>query len=190
MSTLVSFSSPAGGALIRVRMLSRRMQWLTLAGGVLALAYAALFWFWSPDAELERAMREAVHASAARPVQVSLPHRAAGFLITAGGLALLCCALYQAHRMFGAFARGEVFTIGTAVRLRRMALALTALGPAVPLGRMLLGLALVGSPGEHYWIVLLSIGDYFQCLLGGLLLAIAWAMVEAARIAEENDSFV
>ncbi len=190
MPTLDSFSPPAGGALARVRALSRRMQWLTLGGSVLALAFMALMWFWLSDAELEVALREILQPLAATPVQVTPAHRATGFLVTSGVLALLICALYQAHRMFGAFARGEVFAIGTAIRLRRMALALTALGLATPLTKTLLGLALAGAPGEPYWVVLFTLSDYFLCLLGGLLLAIAWAMVEATRIAEENEGFV
>lgn len=190
MVNLAPLSLSAGSPLNRVRSLSRRMQWVVISGGILTLAPAIIFWFWSSDVELERAMREAVQATAATPVQVSLPHRTAGFLISGGGLALLLCALYQAHRMLGAFARGDVFTIDTAIRLRRIALTIAAFGLVAPLGRLLLGLVLVGAPGDWYWAVVLSTEDYFTCLLGGLLLAIAWVMVEAVRLAEENDSFV
>lgn len=195
MTTSASLATPTSAPLDRVRVLSRRMQWLTLCGGVPAVATAALLWFCLSDTALEIALREFLRAPLTSgttvPLQLSLPHRVAGFLITGGALALLICVLYQAHRMLGAFARGEVFTIGTALRLRSMALALTALGPALPLVKLLLGLVLVGAPGgQTYWLIVFDLGDYFVGLLGGLLLAIAWAMVEAARIAEENKAYI
>lgn len=190
MFVLSASSIPEGAALHRLRTLSRTMQRLTTCGGAVALICAAWIWFGLPAAELERVVRGITHASTAYPVQVSPMHRTAGFLATGIGLGLIICALYQARQMFAAFGRGEVLTIDTAVRLRRIALALTALGPSIPLIRLLTGLALVGAPGEPYGVLAFTLGDYFVSLLGGLLLAIAWAMVEAARIAEENKGFV
>ncbi|SPA54687.1 DUF2975 domain-containing protein [Cupriavidus taiwanensis] len=181
---------PEGAALHRIRTLSRTMQRLTTFGGAVALVSAAWIWFGSSAAELERVVRGITHASTAYPVQVLPMHRAAGFLATGIGLTLLICVLHQARRMFVAFGRGEVLTIDTAIRLRRMALALTAMGPAIPLIRLLTGVALVGVPGKPYWIIAITLSDYFVSLLGGLLLAIAWAMLEAVRIAEENKGFV
>lgn len=183
-------SDREGIALRRIRSLSGTMQWLTTCGAVIALSCMAWIWFGLPDAKLEQVVRELTHASSVFAVHVSLLHRAGGFLATGIGLGLLVCALYQARQMFVAFGRGEALTAETAIRLRRIAMALTALGLSIPLIRLLAGLLLVGAPGEPYWVLVFSLGDYFVSLLGGLLLAIAWAMVVAARVAEENKGFV
>ncbi|AIO94863.1 DUF2975 domain-containing protein [Burkholderia pseudomallei] len=192
MTTHASLSSSNSDPLEQVRVLSRRLQWLTLCGGVLAFATAALWWFGLSDREFEIVLRQAMQMSLepSVPIRLSLLRRVAGFLITGGALMLLVCALYEAYQMLGAFSRGEVFSLGTAIRLRRMALALTALGPSFPVVRFFLGLLFVGGADQTYFLFLFELSDYFLCLLGGLLLAIAWAMVEAARIAEENRGYI
>ncbi len=191
VSTLASFSQPAAAALARIQSISRWMRWLTLSGSIIALMVVLLTWFWIPASELEAFLREVLAVPATWPaMQLSLTSRAIGFLITGVGTGLLICALLQAHRMFSAFAQGEVFTMKTALCLRRMALALSALGLVIPLTKTVLAAVLVSTSQETYGFILFTLSDYFLCLLGGLLLVIAWAMVEATRIAEENESFV
>ena len=49
----------------------------------------------------------------------------------------------------------------------------------------------VGNPpGERMMTIAFSINDYFALIVGGVLFAAATVMREAARIAEENASFV
>ncbi|WP_322040235.1 DUF2975 domain-containing protein [Burkholderia diffusa] len=183
-------STQGGASMRRLRMLSSAMLWLITGGAVATVVCMAWIWFGLPDWELGNIVREITHADSAVPVSLSLAHRAGGFLSTGIALGLLICALYQARQMFAAFGRGEVLTAHTALRLRGMALALTALGLSIPLVRLLTGLAMVGSPAEPYWVLIFTLGDYFVSLLGGLLMAIAWAITEAICIAEENKSFI
>lgn len=174
----------------RLRMMSVTMLWLITGGAAVTVVCMAWIWFGLPDWELGNIVREITHADSAVPVSLSPAHRAGGFLSTGIALGLLICALYQARQMFAAFRRGEVLTAHTALRLRGMALALTALGLSMPLVRLLTGLVMVGAPTEPYWVLTFTLADYFVSLLGGLLMAIAWVMTEAIFIAEENKSFI
>ena len=45
-------------------------------------------------------------------------------------------------------------------------------------------------PGSRQLVIALSVHDYLALIVGGVLLAVAWIMVEATRIADENASFV
>ncbi|MDF3837429.1 DUF2975 domain-containing protein [Cupriavidus basilensis] len=185
-------SLPADAAMRRVSAIARRMQWLTLCGIAMTLAGMIALWFWLSDAALEQHLRRFLEIRAAEyRVLVSMPYRLAGFVITAGAASVLVGGLMEARKLFAAFAHGMVFTLETALRLRRVALMVTAFSAVVPLTKTLLGLALVSGDGPGpYMLVIVNFGDFALGLLGGLLLAIAWAMVEAARIARENEGFV
>jgi hypothetical protein len=77
---------------------------------------------------------------------------------------------------------------------------------AVPVGVLLFGLwqvralflnfasghvfTLDNPPGSRQLVIALSVHDYLALIVGGVLLAVAWVMVEATRIADENASFV
>ncbi len=45
-------------------------------------------------------------------------------------------------------------------------------------------------PGSRQLGIALSTNDYLALIVGGVLLAVAWVMVEATRIADEHASFV
>ena len=135
------------------------------------------------------------------PGQVGIPATAlalsplaqlGGFLVSALPLAILVVSLIEAQTLFGRFAQGDVFSTGNAGRLRRVALCIVALAVARPLVRALLGVVLtVGNPpGQRLLAITVSSDDLFIGLAGVLLLAVAWVMVEGARLADENASFV
>lgn len=115
-----------------------------------------------------------------------------GFLISALPLTILVVSLVQTQALFGRFAQGEVFSSGNAGRLRHVALCVVALALARPLVRTLLGLILTAGnpPGQRLFAITVSSDDVFIGLAGVLLLAVAWVMVEGARLADENASFV
>lgn len=190
MLALPTSSDLDSPTLRRLRTLSVAMRRLITGGIAISAACFAWLWFGLPAPKLEAVVREITHASSAFPVSVSLAHRFGGFVSTGVSLSLLICALYQARQMFVAFARGEVLTADTAMRLRGMAVALTAFGLSIPLIRLLTGLVIVTAPSGPYWVLEFTLSDYFVTLLGGLMLAISWSMVEAARVAEENKGFI
>lgn len=192
MPTPLSLPLPADGALTRVSVIARRMQWLTLCCAVVVTAALFAFWFLLPDAELDRNLRAFLAGPApGGQLLVSMPYRLLGLAITSVATALLVSGLMQAHRLFAALAGGAVLTLETGVRLRRVALVVTAFSLVVPLTKTLLAMTLASTVANGpYMVVIITFGDVMLGLLGGLLLAIAWAMVEAARVALENESFV
>lgn len=171
----------------RVRRIATWMRLLALAGG--AALVGATLWFWSSPQWIARtaapelglgaiALTPSVHAVA---VAVALLPVAVGLF-----------ALWQVWQLFGAYARGEIFTAGTTVRLRRLAWALVGVAAAQVVARTALGLVLTmnNPPGQKALVIGLSSHDYILLLFGVLLLAIAWVMVEATRLARENEQFV
>ena len=100
--------------------------------------------------------------------------------------------LFAARRMFGEFARGEVFTESAADHLRIFAASVLAQAPLGPLTAAGFSAALsLGNPPERRALAIaFSTNDYFALLVGGVLFAAATLMREAARLDRENKSFV
>jgi len=91
-----------------------------------------------------------------------------------------------------AFEHGEVFAVGPTRDLQIFAATVLAQAPLGPLTAAGLSAALsVGNPpAERAIIIAFSINDYFALIVGGVLFAAASVMREAARLADENASFV
>ena len=120
-------------------------------------------------------------------MQLGPGYRVAGFSLLGLQLALVLRGIAHAHAMFGDFARGEVLTSATARRLRGIALLITLFALCSPLVKMLLVLLFTWSaPGEPHMLIHIQLEDILLGLLGGLLFALAWAMEEAAHVAEET----
>lgn len=100
--------------------------------------------------------------------------------------------MWHLRRLFLGYARGEIFTVDAAARLRQFAWAVVGGGAITPLGNSALSLALsIGlPPGSRMLVVNLSGGDLAFILIGVTLLLIARLMGEAAHIAEDNASIV
>jgi hypothetical protein len=117
---------------------------------------------------------------------------AAAAAIIAIPVGVLLFGLWQARALFADFARGCVFTLANARHLRDFAACVLAQAILGPLSSAALFLALTFSnpPGNHQFAISLSLDNYLALIVGGVLLAVAWAMVEATRIADEHASFV
>jgi len=118
--------------------------------------------------------------------------RIGGALVTAVPVGVMVYGLWQARALFQMFAAGRIFTEAAARRLQIFAatvLAQAALGPLSSAG-LLLAFSYSNPPGQRLLGFALSINDCIALIVGGLLLAIAWVMREAARIADENAAFV
>ncbi|AOZ09388.1 DUF2975 domain-containing protein [Cupriavidus malaysiensis] len=184
-------ASTDGAALSRVQAISRWLRWLAPAASALTLAFLPAFWLGLSAAALSPAVRGFLGDLGPQyALRLDLPFRVAGLAVSALAATALLTALWQAGRLSTAFARGEIFTLAGAMRLRRIALAVAAFGAALPLTRTLLALLLVDNGQQPFWLVLVYLGDGLLWLLSGLLLAIAWAQVEATRIARENAAFI
>ena len=85
--------------------------------------------------------------------------------------------------------------MGTAVTgflLRRLAWSLIGAAGAQVVARTLHGLVLTmnNPPGKKMLVLCVSSNDYSFLIFGVLLLGIAWVMVEATRLAQENAEFI
>jgi Protein of unknown function (DUF2975) len=116
----------------------------------------------------------------------------AGAAITAVPVGVLLFGFWQVRTLFLNFANGHVFTLASARLLRDFAgsvLAQAILGP-ISSTALMLAFTLNNPPGKSQLVISLSAHDYLALIVGGVLLAVAWVMVEATRIADENASFV
>ncbi len=174
----------------RVRVISQRMRLLVLLGVVIAVGGTLLIWG-SPELPRWLLADLGVADKIASP-SPTLAVRAAGLLVTAVPVGLFVFALLQSRRLLAEYAEGGQFSWSAARRLRRIALVICSLAVVGPLTRTLLILVLTfnNPPGQRLLSIGFSFNDYFMGIVGGLLLVIAWVMVEAARLAEENSGFV
>lgn len=117
---------------------------------------------------------------------------AAATAIVAIPVGVLLFGLWQARALFADFAEGRVFTLAGARRLRDFAACVLAQAILGPLSSAALSVALTFSnpPGNRQLAISLSLDNYVAVIVGGVLLAVAWVMVEATRIADEHASFV
>lgn len=214
-STPTEETPPAPGSrnrLERIRALSRWMRGLLMAAAVLLVAALIGMWFFTSEAVLARGIysflgitpapvaadSSSAYLGLAGPpgaphLQLGPGYRLLGFALfgVLAGLALRGIA--HAYAMFSDFGRGEVLTVATARRLRAIALLITVFSAAVPVMKtvLVLALTLANGPGQGpYMLIDIDVSDILLALLGGLLFSLAWAMEEAAQVAEENRGFI
>lgn len=180
---------PSPAPLARVRRLSRWIRGLA-AFGIVTLAVTPVLLWASP--EWIRLVANSHGDFARHPITINPTVQVLGALATALPSAIGIYALLQIWKLFGEYARGEVFGPRACLHLRRIALALIAVAVAQPVSRTLTVLALTvfNPPGQKVLAIGLSWHDYTFLLVGGVLLAIAWVMVEATRLAQEHAEFV
>jgi hypothetical protein len=176
-------------ALGRLALLSRVMEIVTTIGIALVaiLTIAALL---IPSWTRNIALAKLGQAGAALPI-TSLGQVVAG-IVLAIPVGVMIYGLFAARRMFGKFARGEIFTEPAARHLQTFAATVLAQAPLGPLTAAGLSAALsLGSPpDQRAFTIAFSINDYFALIVGAVLLAAATVMREAALLAEENKGFV
>jgi Protein of unknown function (DUF2975) len=176
-------------ALDRLFRLSRTMEIVTGIGILLAIVLGALA-FVIP--ELTRNLLMAKLGSVGAALPVTPIARLAAAAVIAVPLAVMLYGLWEARAMFREFAKGQVFTERAARHLRAFAITVIVQGPLGPLSSAALSIAvsLVNAGGERMHAIAFSLHDYFAVIIGGVLFALARAMREAARLADENASFV
>ena len=173
----------------RLARLSRRMAWVTTVGIVLIVALMGLA-FAIPEWSRNLLMSRLGATGAKLPLGPS--EQAVLAVIYAVPVGVMVWGLWHVRALFRDFAAGRVFTADAAERLRRFGLSVLLQGPLGPLTATALALVLsLGNPpGQRYLVLTFSINDYVALIVGGVLVAIAAVMREAARLADENASFV
>lgn len=126
------------------------------------------------------------------PITLTNDALALSIALSTGHLLVLAYALFAASALFQSFARREFFTPGVGVLLQRMGLALAAFGLLAPIVRAALTVILTmnNPPGQRMLAIGVSANDVVIVIFGALLILIGWVMAEAARLADENRSFV
>jgi hypothetical protein len=182
-------SVPARATADKLVRISRAMTWITTVGMgliVVLMVAGAFIPSWTRNLLLAR-LGETGAKLPVTPVEQAL----AG-LIIAVPVGVLVWGLWHVRAMFCDFAQGRVFTATVAHHLQRFgvaALAQTLLGPLTATA-LALALSLGNPPGQRYLVIAFSINDYLALIVGGVLVAVAAAMREAARLADENAGFV
>jgi Protein of unknown function (DUF2975) len=127
-----------------------------------------------------------------RLTEVSTEARWLGLAVIAVPLAVLLYALNEIRALFADYARGEILTWRAARRLKRIAWATIVSAILRAPARLGLFLAFTFDRPEigRHLPVRIAVADFAFLLAGLLLLAVAWAMAEAARIAEEHSHIV
>ena len=173
----------------RVKRIARWVRGLSLAGGAVLLVLTLALWA-SPQAIRQQLARDTGLVDV--PLTITPAVQWAGGLIAMLPLGVGLFALLQVWQLFGEYARGAVFSAQATRRLRRLAWALIGVAVAQVLARTAHGLVftMLNPPGKKVLVVAFSSNDYILLLFGVLLLAIAWVMVEASRIAREHAEFV
>ena len=173
------------GRLCRIALTARR---LLLAGGLLFACNALCTWFF-PDYAVRIAKSQV-------EVQVLAPlgswARLAFVLWDVPSLAMILMTLYRLWQLFGEYLQLRVFGEDALSSLRSAARWILAAAVYSPIYRA--GLSVIVSwqngPGRRELTVNLGSDDYLMLVTGVVLLAISSVMVEAARIAKDNEGFV
>jgi hypothetical protein len=177
---------PDPDLLRRLRLLARVVRALIVVGA-LALVGVEL-WSWSTP---EHALAFLKHTEVAAP-SVSARTQAMGALFSLLPLVVQLVALQRLWGVFGEYAQGRVFSRRALVCLRGFARWLLVDTAAAPVFGAFLSVIATweNGPGHRELNVQFGTDDYTQLLFGLVILAISTVMVEAARVAEDNEGFV
>lgn len=188
-SNHVTNESTRSNELKELRHIAAVMCFVVAIGG--ALAEFILAWVWISPTYVESFVVPHLELSAV-PVTLTGNTRLLGFLVSMIPLSVLFYALHQAYELFDGFRLGRIFTDDAPIRLRRIGLCMIALAILRPITGTLLGLVLTASnpAGQKVLALGISVDDYMIALFGGLILAIAHVMLEAARMADDHRQII
>jgi hypothetical protein len=181
MSVSAATQSP-----VRLVLLSRVMVWLAGIGIILVIVLTTLALALS---DWTRNLRLGQTGAA---LSLTPGSRLLAGAIVAVPVGVMVFGLWHVRALFREFAAGHVFTESAARHLQIFGATVLAQAPLGPLTSIALtvGLTIANPPGQRMLAVSFSIHDYFALIVGGVLFAAASVMREAARLADENASFV
>jgi len=176
-------------SLSRIARLARALE-VTTDIGIVLLVVLSVACFLIPDWTRNLLLAKLGQAGAVLPVTPSA--RLAAALVVALPVGVMLYGLFAVRALFREFSRGHVFGAQAARHLQVFAVTVLVQAPLGPLTSAALSVALsaVDTAGPRMHAVTFSIHDYYALIVGGALFAIASVMREAARLADENASFV
>jgi hypothetical protein len=172
----------------RFRRIASLARLLVLAGGALFTLNALGTWIF-PDYALH-CIKSQIDAAVIGPLTTRT--RVMFVLWDIPSLTVTLMALLRLWQLFGEYLQARVFSARALSSLRGFARWVLAAAFLSPVYRAVLSVlvTLQNGPGKRELTVNLSSDDYLMLLIGVVLLAISSVMVEAARIAEDNEGFV
>lgn len=175
--------------LARVKRIAVVMKYVIIAGMAFEALGAVAVW---GIASLRETVLFPSLGLSANQVTLSPVALGLGFVLFLVPLTVLFFILVETLSLFRHYARGEVFSTPAIRPLHRIAVRLVVLSFLSPITRtfLVLDLTFGNQPGHRLLSIGFSSDDYLLAAFGGLLLAIAWVMVEASKISEENNRFV
>ncbi len=114
------------------------------------------------------------------------------FFINMVPMALGMFGLFTAQQLFRGYRKGQIFTTRAADTLTVIGWTVVLLGPAYILANTLTVLLLTmhSGPGGRQLNLSMDEGDIFAIVFGLLIVVVGRILAEAAKIADENKSFV
>ncbi|MCD7059066.1 DUF2975 domain-containing protein [Pelagibacterium xiamenense] len=185
MTATVPISAPLS-APVRTGIAALRLG--ALVAAIVLPVGMALFWF-----TLDRSgLANLLHIPAGAPRPVGLLERGAGFGLSMIPLGILVFGLIRLRACLAAFLSGAIFSSAASGGLRDFAIAIGASALIKPFIGALLSLVLSWSapPGQRMIAFYVSSDTILFVLFAGTISAMAWAMQQAALLAEENAQFV
>ena len=172
----------------RFHRVARIARGLVLAGGTLFALNALGTWIF-PDYAI-RIITSLVQVKLVEPFTTST--RVMYVLWDIPSLAVILIALFRLWQLFGEYLHSRIFSARALTSLRGFARWTLVAAFWSPVYRAVLSVIVTwqNGPGKRELTIDLSSDDYMMVLLGVVLLAISSVMVEAARIAEDNEGFV
>jgi hypothetical protein len=188
-STSASLSKPSPTPMDRVRRIAGLMRGMVLVGGTLFTIAALAMWATPEWLRLGVSQQVGIDPGS---VTITPTVQFYGALISLVPVGIGIFGMVQVWFLFGEYAQGRIFTAMASQRLRRLAWSLIGAAAAQIIARTLHGLVLTmnNPPGKKLLILNVSSNDYSFLIFGVLLLGIAWVMVEATRLAQENAEFI
>ncbi|MFW5735408.1 MAG: DUF2975 domain-containing protein [Oceanidesulfovibrio sp.] len=176
---------------LNVVRLSRFLHWVFVVGLAAAPILTALV-FWKLDWVLGQYGADVVLPYDAgpdiTPGPVTTVTKWLGFGVSAVPLALTCAMLWNLARLFGGYARHEVFTTQSVRRIRRVGVLLLVrelLSPFVG-AAMTIALTLSNPPGQRMVSVGLESSNITMLVTALMIIVVAQIMDQARELHEES----
>jgi hypothetical protein len=173
----------------RILRLSALLAWACLLVAFALPIVTVGYWLMADTAELARLGHLRVGS-----VQGALLvwQRLAGAACTLAPAGLASLGLWHAHRCFRGFTKGEVFTHGAVLRLRRFAACMGGSALAAIIAGPVLSVLLTWSnpPGARQLAVGIGSDHVFALLFAGMVWLMAAVIGQGQALADENASFV
>jgi hypothetical protein len=182
-------ATPLPSPLRRIARLSRTMETMTDIG-IALVVILTIACFLVPDWSRNLLLAKLGQAGAALPVTPQARLAAAG--VVAAPVAVMLYGLWNVRAMFREFAQGHLFTARAARHLQVFAVTVLVQAPLGPLtsAGLSVAISMVNEARPRLHAITFSIQDYYALIIGGVLFAVGTVMREAARLSDENASFV